>query len=377
MSNETLSSEKTLTLFEALKQLGDARDRRGKRHDLAFVLCGCVLAIMAGRSYVSSIHRFLRHRLRWLEEITETRVKRCVSRAQLPRILERVDWESLNHLLQKHLGIQIQGSPGGEWIAIDGKALRGSPGEQIVSARTHESQIIVAQTRMAGKKSSEVSVVRALLKASDLQGRKLTLDALHCNPETTALIHENQGGFVIQVKANQPHLLKLCHTLETQEPPLGSSQSVEKGHGRLEERQALFFPLPSKSLDPKWNQSGLQGLVRVERKTEELTTKHLSREVSYYVTNQFLEAAPGQREISQAIRQHWGVESYHWIRDVTFSEDKVRVKHSNQSHILSLLRTCAIGIFKKVGGKNMRENLEKCSDSKEFFTQFLCQAGFL
>ena len=236
MSNETLSSEKTLTLFEALKQLRDVRDPRGKRHDLAFVLCGCVLAIMAGRSCVSSIHRFFRHRLLWLQEITETRVKRCVSRAHLPRILERVDWESLNYILGKHLGIQIRGSPEGEWIAMDGKALRGSPGEQIVSARTHRSQIIVAQTRIQGKKSSEVSAVRTLLKASELQGRKLTLDALPCNPETTALIHQNQGGYVIQVKANQPHLLKLCHTLETQDLPLGSSQSVEKGHGRLEER---------------------------------------------------------------------------------------------------------------------------------------------
>ena len=377
MSNETLSSEKTLTLFEALKQLGDVRDPRGKRHDLAFALCGCALAIMAGRSCVSSIHRFLRHRLWWLQEITNTRVKRCVSRSHLPRILERVDWRSLNHLLQKHLGIQIRDSPEGEWIAMDGKALRGSPGEQLVSGRTHQSQIIVAQTRIQGKKSSEVPAVRALLKTSGIEGKKLTLDALHCTPETTALIHQNQGGYVIQVKANQPHLLKLCHTLETQEPPLGSSQSVEKGHARLEQRQALFFPPPSQSLDSKWNQSGLRGLVRVQRKTEELTTKHLSKEVSYYVTNQSLEAAPGQREISQAIRQHWGVESYHWIRDVTFSEDKIRVKHSNQSHVLSLLRTCAIGIFKKVGGKNMPENLEKCPDSKEFFTQILCQAGFL
>ena len=152
---------------------------------------------------------------------------------------------------------------------------------------------------------------------------------------------------------------------------------MEKAHGRLEERQATFFPLPSERLDPKWKKSGLVGLVRVERVTEKINTKQVSQEVSYYITNQSLEIEQNQREIPQAIRQHWGLESDHWIRDVTFAEDKVKVKHSNQSHILSLLRTYALGIFKKFGGTNMQENLECCIDSKEFFQQVLCQAGFL
>ena len=228
MSNESLSPEKTLTLFEALKQLPDGRDRRGKRHDLAFVLCGTILAIMVGRSRVSSIHRFLRHRLEWLGELTKTQANRCISRAQLPRLLNGVDWESLNHLIFEHLGIRVRGSLEGEWVAIDGKALKGSPGEQIISARTHQSQTVLAQIRMQGKKSSEIVEVRSLLNSSDWQGKKLTLDALHCNPETTALIHQNQGGYVIQVKANQPNLLKTCQALEAEMIPLGSLESLEK-----------------------------------------------------------------------------------------------------------------------------------------------------
>ena len=42
---------------EALRQLPDARDNRGKRHALAFVVTGVVFAILSGRSKVSSIFR--------------------------------------------------------------------------------------------------------------------------------------------------------------------------------------------------------------------------------------------------------------------------------------------------------------------------------
>ena len=43
-----------LTSFVAkLKRLTDKGDKRGKRHELAFVLGGVVLAILSGRAYAS------------------------------------------------------------------------------------------------------------------------------------------------------------------------------------------------------------------------------------------------------------------------------------------------------------------------------------
>jgi len=54
----------------------------------------------------------------------------------------------------------------------------------------------------------------------------------------------------------------------------------------------------------------------VGRKVEEIKTKHVSTEVSYYVTNQLLQEHGIQAENMAAIRQHWGIESWHWIRDV-------------------------------------------------------------
>jgi hypothetical protein len=57
------------SFVEALGQLSDDRDNRGKRHAFAFVVAAVVLAILSGRSNVSSIFRYIRNRLEWLQEV--------------------------------------------------------------------------------------------------------------------------------------------------------------------------------------------------------------------------------------------------------------------------------------------------------------------
>jgi predicted transposase YbfD/YdcC len=377
MSLPSPSPAVTVTFFEALQQLPDPRDNRGKRHDQAFVLCGVSLAIMAGRSRVSAIHRFLRNRFAWLRDLTHARETRCISRAQLPRLLARVEWERLTPLILAHLGVHLEASAPGEWVAVDGKALRGSPGEQVVLARTHQRGRILAQQPLTGPKASEVTAVRTLLAQPSLQGRKVTLDALHCNPLTTAQIQQAQGGYLVQVKANQPTLLAAVRALTTTAPPLGTRQSVDKAHGRLEERHATFFSLADLPLPPRWQASGLRHVVRVERTTEQLKTAKRSQAVAYYMTNQAAVTPAAQAELFSAIRAHWSCEADHWIRDVTLQEDQIPVQQPRQAHVLGALRTLVLGLFRRAGVGNMQAMLDNLADSPALFTQLLCQVGFL
>jgi predicted transposase YbfD/YdcC len=377
MSLPPPSPNPTVTFFAALQQLPDPRDKRGKRHEQAFVLCGVSLAIMAGRSRVSAIHRFLRNRLAWLRDLTRAAGARCISRAQLPRLLARVDWAALNTLILAHLGVHLESTAAGEWIAVDGKALRGSPGEQVVLARTHQSGHILAHHPLTGPKASEVPAVRTLLAQPHLQGRKVTLDAVHCNPVTTAQIHQAQGGYLVQVKANQPTLLAAVQTLAATMPPLGTQQSVDKAHGRLEVRRATFFSLAALPLPPRWQDSGLRHVVRVDRTTEQLTTAKRSQAVAYYVTNQDAATLPAQDDLFAAIRSHWRCEADHWIRDVTLQEDRIPVQQSTLAHVLGALRTLGLGLFRRAGVGNIQAMLDTLADSPPLFTQLLGQVGFL
>ena len=75
----------SVTLSRRSVKLTDDRENRGKRHALVFVVAAVVLAILSGRSKVSSIFRYIRNRINWLREITQHPEASVVSRAHLPR----------------------------------------------------------------------------------------------------------------------------------------------------------------------------------------------------------------------------------------------------------------------------------------------------
>src|SRR4029453_10931123 len=146
--------------------------------------------ILSGRSKVSSIFRSLRNRIEWLREGTHSPDAGVVSRAHLPRLLARVDWVELHTRTDRHCGVQIELRAHHDWVAIDGKVLRGTRAsgdkQSVVFAVSHASRTLLAHAPMQGSKASEMPVGRDLLTPSQLEAHKVTRDAHHCNPQTTA-----------------------------------------------------------------------------------------------------------------------------------------------------------------------------------------------
>jgi hypothetical protein len=148
MSRQSLSQqandpEKAASFIKALHSLTDPRDNRGKRIDLAFILGAVVLAIMSGRSKLSSIHRYIWNRAGWLRKVTKKPKARLISRAHLPRLLAIVPLDELNDIVEAHFGVRLEVNDDDEWAAIDSKTLRGTTsaddkqGERTLLAVTH------------------------------------------------------------------------------------------------------------------------------------------------------------------------------------------------------------------------------------------------
>lgn len=383
MSHQPPSPEATVTFFEALQHLPDPRDNRGKRHTLAFVVVGVTLAILSGRAKVSSIFRYSRNRLEWLRELLHQPHARAVSRAHLPRLLARLDWQELNTLIEQHFGVQLAVHANQEWVAIDGKVLRGTQtsGEpqSLVLAVSHQQRTLLAQAPMKGRKVSEITVVRDLLKQTDLQRHKITLDAHHCNPKTTAQIHQAGGAYLIQVKDNQPLLLQHCQALATTAVARGCYEECDKGHGRLTTRAGYSFSMRTGDLAPRWAESGVCTLVTVTRHTHTPATGKSSSETAYYISNHALtEETSGQtRALTDAIRQHWHVESDNWIRDVTFDEDQVKTQSPTQGQVLGCLRSLAMRLLRHFKVRNFQDALETFADCPDHFEALLRRVKFL
>lgn len=378
------NNPKMESFLEALHQLPDSRDNRGKRHSLVFIIVAVILAILVGRSMTSSLQRYIKNKIVWLRQITGIPDAKPISRAHLPRLLDQIAWQALNELMKQYFDIHLFPNPTDNvWIAIDGKVLRGSlkAGEKqaIVHAVTHDNAIEISQARQSGDKSSEIPVVRELLKETGLDTKKVSLDAHHCNPETTAQIASAGGKYLVQVKENQPLLMEQCRNLAAQEQSIFTFEQHEKGHGRLTSRYTQVYSMENVPLDSRWKASDQQTLVVIKRHTLTLKTGKEAEETSYYVSNKRLSCNDKEpaRELVNAIRNHWTVESNNWVLDVTFNEDKVRIKAKNQSHIMASLRGFAIQLLRKAGVQNFQAALEEFADSSEVMELMLRQVKFL
>ncbi len=369
--------------IQALHNLTDTRDNRGKRHTYVFIITAVVIAIMKGKSRLSSICRYIKHNMDFLKEVTNMHAAKHISRAHLPRFLSKLIWADINDLIECHFNIRINADIKNHWTAIDGKAIKGTIAggnqQSIIHAVIHGTREEIAQARQSGKKSSEITVVRKMLKDTGLEKGNITLDALHCNPTTTSQINKAEGSYLIQVKENQPELLDECKRIHKEEIPVGNDTEVDKGHGRLTTRKGSNFNINPKAIDKRWKDSQLKTLVVIERSTFNFSTDKECHEISYYINNKSVDSTELQtsKNLIKAVKEHWGVESNNWILDSTFDEDKIKIKSGNQAQIIGRLRGLCADLIRRSGASNIKAAIERYADSNQFLVKLLKQVKFL
>lgn len=130
MTNMHPGSENETTFFEKLKTADglDLRDNRGKRLELAVILCGLVMAILSGRDgNLSSLHRHMEnHYVALLQALQlPDDDRKVVSRSHLPIVLRKVSATVLGRLIFANFGVKLSRKQK-QWFALDGKEMRGS-----------------------------------------------------------------------------------------------------------------------------------------------------------------------------------------------------------------------------------------------------------
>lgn len=204
---------------EVRRTVPEQRDLRGLRHKQATVLAIVFLAIASGMRggyrgpavYAQGLSQAQRRRLRCWRNPRTGRYE-VPSEGTFFRVLTSVPPALVAAALRAWQRRRL-GAPPAEPLAIDGKALRGSGGVQLLGVMGHESGQWLAVEPVAAK-TNEIPVARTLLERLAVTGRVVTLDALHTQTATArAVVQEHGGDYVLTIKDNQPTLRQTAEQL--------------------------------------------------------------------------------------------------------------------------------------------------------------------
>ena len=339
--------------------------RRGKvTYPLINILTIALCATIAGADDFVAIADWARQKRDWLGQFLDLSGGipshdrfNAVFRALKPEPFERclVSWITALHEVTA-----------GQLVAIDGKTLRQSFDKagaksalHMVSAWATANKISLGQVAVA-EKSNEITAIPRLLDLLEIAGSVVTIDAMGCQTEIAEKIVEKEADYVLAVKGNQPAL----HTgimeffLDHMEDDfarvkLSRHETKEKGHGREEHRTYYVCDVPQDMPDRgRWKGLKRIGLaisdtVRSGKPCDEVRTYIMSRKLS-------------ARSFGAAVRGHWGIEnSLHWQLDMSFGEDRCRVRKDHADADMAAMRRLALGLLKnevskKLGIKNKR-----------------------
>ena len=142
------------------------------------------------------------------------------------RLMEHMDDDALEKVFLR-VQEQIRGpAPPDELIVLDGKQPRHGGGHSVLTAVTVPSQHYLGSA-IVDTKTNEIPVARELFKKLDLDGRKVSLDALHTQDQTAReLVLQHGADFLLTVKDNQPTLRANIEKLVAA-PPADFSPSLD------------------------------------------------------------------------------------------------------------------------------------------------------
>lgn len=350
-----------LSLITHFQNLSDPRVNRTKDHELIDILVIAICTLLCGGEGFNDMEDFGHAKRDWFEKFLTLR-HGIPSHDTFNRLFAALDPKAFGECFVRWTQ-SLRQAVTQEIVALDGKALRRALDadqsmKYVVSAWAESNELVLGQWKVADK-SNEITAVPELLRALELAGCIVTLDAMGCQKKIAREIHEADADYVLALKGNQETVREEVQTyldaarLERTSPrPAGAKlspgaarlavlETVEKDHGRIETRRYFQSADLAWFADrEKWEGLCSVGMVEARREAGGQTTV----ERRYYLSSLPL----GVETFARAVRGHWGVENkLHWVLDVWFREDQSRARAGHAAENLATLRRLALNLLKR------------------------------
>jgi predicted transposase YbfD/YdcC len=349
---EAKVSEALILSFE---KLTDRRMKRGIRYQFKPLFILLFLSKLGGADTPAEIADWVSFRFSQLKSLLNLDWHRSPHEVTWKRFLEKaLAVSEVEAVFGEFLG--SFSAAGKELFNLDGKRLcrviREETGSQLhlLALQAAETNLTVEQTALF-EGENEISAAKRILKKADLEKKIVSGDAIFAQTELSQTVVEKGGEYLWKLRANQGRIYELAraHFETPLDQYLARARSLEKGHGRIEERVILSsFRLAGKIAFPY-----LEQVFRITRKSLQVKTGKQSEQTIYGITSLPVEEY-GAEQLLDLTRKHWSIENgLHYRRDVTFKEDQIRKRSSRGGQIMAALNNLAIGILRKTGWENL------------------------
>ncbi len=340
-------------LKDVFGNMPDPRVQGRCDHLLVDIIMIAICAVLAGAEGWEEIEEFGVTKEAWLREFLSL-PKGIPSHDTFRRVFSLLDAEVFQQRFMDWVELGL-GRGQAQTIAIDGKSLRGShgPGKtmlHLVSAWACESGLVVGQRKVEGH-SNEIIAIPELLQSLYLAGCIVTIDALGTQKKIARQIIETRADYILALKGNQGQLYEdviewfdWAESQSFQDMPVDFYQQSNKGHGRIETRRCWVIEDEQafEHIRHYGGWAGLRSIIRLQR--ERRIGDEVQKETVYFISSL---PADAQR-IAQAIRAHWSIENtFHWTLDMTFSEDRARMRTGDSAENFAVLRRIALNLIKR------------------------------
>ena len=344
------------SIVEHFRTLEDPRIERTKKHLLLDILVIALCTLLTGGEGFQDMALFGKSKQAWLQ--TFLALPRGIpSHDTFGRVFARLNPQRFQQCFLSWTQAVAQLTQGA-LVSLDGKTVRASFDRATASSPLHmlsawcseQGGLVLGQIKTE-EKSNEITAIPDLLQLLAIKGCIVTIDAMGCQTAIAEHIRDQGGDYLLALKSNHKKAYTAVkqHLHEHIEHQLAWRtaenffDAFDDSHGRTVRRRVwTITDLAALPELAKW--PGLQSVIAVE--TIRMAHQHapVTSDYRFYISS----LARSATAFVAMIRQHWDIENkLHWSLDVTFNEDRCRIRKDHAAENMVAVRHIALNLLRQ------------------------------
>ena len=373
------------SIVEHFQTLEDPRIERTKKHLLLDILVIAVCTLLTGGEGFQDMELFGKSKQAWLQTFLAL-PHGIPSHDTFGRVFARLHPQRFQECFLSWTRAVAQLTHG-TLISLDGKTVKASFDRATAASPLHmlsawcseNGGLVIGQIKTESK-SNEITAIPELLQLLALKGCIVTIDAMGCQTAIARQIRDQGGDYLLALKRNHKKAYTAVkqHFHQDIEHQLAWRtaenffDAFDDSHGRTVRRRVWTITdltgLPELT---KW--PGLQSVIAVE--TIRMAHQHapVTSDYRFYISSLGRSATA----FVAMIRQHWDIENkLHWSLDVTFNEDRSRIRKEHAAENMATVRHVALNLLRQEHSHqiSLRQKRLLCSLDEHYLLTVLSRA---